>query len=177
MPAGSVYTREFSPPPGIRVAPMAGAASCADSVHLFHASKLLTAEALPHPTNQLMTISPEQAAEAGCDRYPPPRQRCGGFGEFVSDSGRDHRPDMELAAGLPPGAKAGDTIRARDTRSFTQVYPINDTSSWRLPAIVLSGFLAAFLLGLLILKPWLWRIRFTGRRANHPPTTHASPPP
>lgn len=113
----------------------------------------------------------------GCDRNPPPRQRCDWFGDFVSDSGRDQRPNMELAGGLPPGAKVGDTVRARDTGSFTQIYPVDDTSGWRLPAIVLTGFLAAFLMGLVVLKPWRWRIRSTGRRSNHSPTTQGSPPP
>jgi hypothetical protein len=91
-----------------------------------------------------------------CDRYQPARQRCGWFGDFVSDDGRTVRRNMDLAGGLPPGAQAGDTVAARDTGSQATIYPIDDTTTWRTTA--------AFFAGLLALQPWTWRHRLRQRR-------------
>jgi hypothetical protein len=100
-----------------------------------------------------------------CDRYPPPRQRCGWFGDFVSDDGTVARRHMELAGGLPPGAQPGDTLRARDTGSWAQIYRETDTQSWRTSAGFLAAFSGAFLIGILVLQPWSWRGRLGHRRA------------
>jgi hypothetical protein len=97
-----------------------------------------------------------------CDRYPPPRQRCGWFGDFVSDDGRIVRHRKELAGGLPPGAKVGDTVRARDAGSLAQIYPENDTSAWKFPAILVAGFVAAFVVGAVLVQPWSWARRSAG---------------
>jgi hypothetical protein len=94
-----------------------------------------------------------------CDRYPPPRQRCGWFGDFRSVDGEAVRRDMELAGGLPPGAQVGDTVPARDTGSLTAIYQVNDSQSWRSSAGFFAGFFAAFLVGIVLLEPWRWRTR------------------
>lgn len=95
----------------------------------------------------------------GCDRYEPPRQRCGWFGDFRGDDGRTVRRDKELARGLPPGAQVGDTIPARDTGSRTEIYQVNDRRGWQSTAGFFAAFSAAFLLGMLMLQPWSWRDR------------------
>ncbi len=94
-----------------------------------------------------------------CDRYQPPRQRCGWFGDFRSDDGRTVRRDMELVGGLPPGAQVGDTVPARDTGDLTGIYQIDDSRSWRSSAGFLAGFFAVFLVGIVALQPWTWRDR------------------
>ena len=94
-----------------------------------------------------------------CDRHEPPRQRCGWFGDFVSDDGMVVRRDLELSGGLPPGAKIGDTLSARDTGSPAQIYQANDTHGWKQPAGFLTGFVGAFVQGAVLLKPWSWWIR------------------
>jgi hypothetical protein len=101
-----------------------------------------------------------------CDRYQPPRQRCGWFGDFRSVDGKTVRRDMELAGGLPPGAQVGDTVPARDTGSLTAIYQGNDSQSWRLSAGFLAAFSAAFLVGTVLLQPWRWRTRL--RRGAEP---------
>lgn len=102
----------------------------------------------------------------GCDRYQPPRQRCDWFGDFRSDDGTIVRRDMELAGGLPPGARVGDTVPARDTGSLTQIYQANDSQGGRLPAGFLAAFSAAFLVGIVALQPWTWRDRLRRRRSQ-----------
>jgi hypothetical protein len=89
-----------------------------------------------------------------CDRYSPPRQRCGWFGDFVSSDGTVVRRRFELAGGLPPGAQIGNTIPARDTGSFTVIYPLTGTPSWTTPAGFAAAGFGACLVGLLILRPW-----------------------
>lgn len=99
----------------------------------------------------------------GCDRWQPPRQRCGWFGDFRSDDGKTVRQDRELAGGLPPGAQVGDTVPARDTGSLTQIYQGDDHQGWQVPAGFLAAFSAAFLLGIALLQPWTWERRLKQR--------------
>lgn len=99
-----------------------------------------------------------------CDRYQPPRQRCGWFGDFRSDDGTVTRHRAELSGGLPPGAHVGQTVRAIDVGSLTLVYLEGDTQGWKTSALFVAGFLAAFLLGFLLLEPWRWRSRLRQRR-------------
>ena len=108
-----------------------------------------------------------------CDRYQPPRQRCGWFGDFVSDDGTVVRRHMELDGGLPPGAKIGDTMRARDTGSLAQIYQEIDTQGWKNDAGFLAAFSGAFMLGIILLEPWWWRERLRQRRSrlSHRPET------
>lgn len=102
----------------------------------------------------------------GCDRYQPPRQRCGWFGDFRSDDGKKVRRHMELAGGLPMGAEVGDMLPARDAGSLTAVYQVNDKNRWRSTAGLFAVFSAAFLLGIIVLQPWSWRARLRRRRAT-----------
>jgi hypothetical protein len=95
----------------------------------------------------------------GCDRFPPPKQRCGWLGKFRSDDGKIVRDDVELSEGLPPGAHAGDTVVVRDVGNPNVVYQANDRDTWQLTAVFFAGFFAAFLIGLLLLQPWTWRSR------------------
>jgi hypothetical protein len=99
-----------------------------------------------------------------CDRYQPPRQRCGWFGDFVSHDRKAVRRHIELAGGLARGAKIGDTLRASDTGSLAQIYRTTDRRSWKRGAGFLAGFSAFFMVGMLILLPWS---RWLG--ASHPP--------
>jgi len=95
--------------------------------------------------------------EAGqCDRYPPPRQRCGWFGDFVSDDGEVVKRHRELAGGLPPGAKVGDTVPARDTGSFTEIYQLSDRNAWHQDFGFVAAFISMTIAGILLLKPWSW---------------------
>lgn len=103
-----------------------------------------------------------------CDRYQPPRQRCGWFGDFVSDDGTVVRRHMELSGGLPPGAKIGDTLRARDTGSLAQIYQETVSKGWKTPAGLLAAFMGAFILGIILLEPWSWRGRHgRGAQCSH----------
>ncbi|XVU25653.1 hypothetical protein ACQPZJ_00925 [Actinoplanes sp. CA-054009] len=95
-----------------------------------------------------------------CDRWEPPRQRCGWFGDFVSDDGHLVRTDMEFSGGLPPGAQTGDLIAARDTGSQTQIYPRTSDQTWKQTAGFAALGLTACLLGLLVLRPWSWLRRW-----------------
>jgi hypothetical protein len=94
-----------------------------------------------------------------CDRYQPPQQRCGWFGDFVSDDGTVVRHHMELNGGLPAGARIGDTVRARDTGGHSGVFREGDTGAWKNPAIFLAGFSGAFIVGVVLLVPWRRRAR------------------
>ena len=98
-------------------------------------------------------------APSGCDRYPPPRQRCGWFGDFRSDDGKTVRSNKELVGGLPPGAHRGDRVPARDTGDPAGVYPRDDSQSWRQLAVIFGVSLAAFLLGSAVLWNQLSRRR------------------
>jgi len=98
-----------------------------------------------------------------CDRYAPPRQRCGWFGDFVSADGAVTLHRRELSGGLPPGAEVGDTLPARDAGSWTQIYRLSDTQAWKNPAGFLALFAGLFLLGVVLLRPW--RLR-RGRRSH-----------
>ncbi|GAA1791861.1 hypothetical protein HC028_01300 [Planosporangium flavigriseum] len=89
-----------------------------------------------------------------CDRWQPPRQRCGWFGDFVSDDGKVVRQGMELDGGLPPGAKVGDTLEARDTGSLAQIYPLKAAPSWKGSAGFAAGGFGICLVCLLVLQPW-----------------------
>lgn len=93
----------------------------------------------------------------GCDRYPPPKQRCGWFGNFRSDDGKIVLKDVELAGGLPPGAQVGDTVPARDVGYSNAVYQVNDHQTWQLSAVIFAAFCTAFLVGIVLLRPWTWR--------------------
>lgn len=99
-----------------------------------------------------------------CDRWPPPRQRCGWFGDFVSDDGTIVRRDMELDGGLPPGGVVGDSLRARDTGSLAQIYP-EGGQGWMLSAKFLAGSVTALTVGVALLRPWSWRRRWQQRQA------------
>lgn len=101
-----------------------------------------------------------------CDRYQPPRQRCGWFGDFRNDDGKNVRRHVELAEGLPPNAQVGDTVPARDTGSLTAVYKVDDRQGWRSSAGFFAAFSVALLLGILVLQPWSWRDRFKRARAT-----------
>src|SRR5689334_20233997 len=94
-----------------------------------------------------------------CDRRPPPRQRCGWFGDLRGDDGRTVRRDREYADGLPPGFRTGDTVPARDTGSPTQIYPPDGGRTWQSSAGFLAGAAAVFVLGLALCRPWTWRAR------------------
>jgi len=101
-----------------------------------------------------------------CDRYDPPRQRCGWVGRFTSDDGSIERRGVELGGGLPPGAKVGDSVRARHASEWGPVYRESDSDAWKTPGVILAGFSAAFLIGLALLEPWSWRARLRSRRAR-----------
>jgi hypothetical protein len=100
-----------------------------------------------------------------CDRYEPPRQRCGWFGDFLGEDGRTVRRHMDLNGGLPPGARVGDTVAARDAGSPAAVYPVEGSDAWRLTAGVFAGFSGAFVVGLVLLLPRSWR-RWSWRRRS-----------
>ena len=71
---------------------------------------------------------------------------------------------MELNGGLRPGAQVGDTVAARDAGDPNGVYRLDDHQTWQLSAVVVAGFCAAFLVGLVLLQPWTWRDRLRQRR-------------
>ncbi|GAA3234085.1 hypothetical protein ACFO1B_23670 [Dactylosporangium siamense] len=100
-----------------------------------------------------------------CDRLPPPQQRCGWFGDFVSDDGTVVRHRMQLDGRLPQGATAGESIPARDTGGLAQIYPATGSPEWKPYAKILAGSAVAFLVGLALLRPWSWRRRWRQRRA------------
>jgi len=104
-----------------------------------------------------------------CDRLPPPRQRCGWFGDFVSDDGTVVRHRLELDGGLPPGAASGDTLRARDTGSLAIIYPEAGSPGWKSYEKVVGWSVAGFVAGMLLLKPWSWRRRWRRRGAGPSP--------
>ena len=112
----------------------------------------------------------------GCDSYQPPKQRCGWFGTFQSGDGQTRKRNMELNGGLPPGAQLGDQIAARDAGDPNGVYRLDDHQTWRVSAVILAGFSAAFLVGLALLQPWTWRARLRQRRQRRqpPPADQAS---
>jgi hypothetical protein len=92
-----------------------------------------------------------------CDRLEPPQQRCGWFGDFVSDDGTVERRRMELHGGLPRGAKIGDTLRARDAGSRTQIYPESgETVSWKPYALALAITSLVAIVSFVIVQPWSW---------------------
>ncbi|GAA3247767.1 hypothetical protein ACFO1B_38900 [Dactylosporangium siamense] len=66
----------------------------------------------------------------GCNRFEPPKQRCGWYGDFVSDDGTVVDSRQRLVGGLPKGAKAGETLRARDVGTPGQIYQLDDTESF-----------------------------------------------
>jgi hypothetical protein len=79
---------------------------------------------------------------------PPPKQRCGWFGDFISDDRAVVKHNVELAGGLPPGAKTADSVRARSAGSHNTVYRDRDTTSWQTDAMFLGLFSGALLLGI-----------------------------
>lgn len=89
-----------------------------------------------------------------CDRRQTPRQRCGWFGDFLSDDGSVVRRHRELAGGLPPGAEIGDAVPARDTGSWTQIYQGGDSQAWREPAGFLAASAALLVSGFVLVVPW-----------------------
>ncbi|MEV0132962.1 hypothetical protein AB0H83_31430 [Dactylosporangium sp. NPDC050688] len=95
----------------------------------------------------------------GCDRYQPPQQRCGWFGDFVSDDGLVVQRHKELSGGLPPGAAVGETVAARDSGSRTVIYPLPDAPTWKEPAGYTAVFTGILLLGVVLLRPWRWARR------------------
>jgi hypothetical protein len=94
----------------------------------------------------------------GCDRFEPPKQRCGWFGDFRSDDGKTVHIRMYLE-GLPSTAQVGDTVAAREVGDPKTVYRADDRDTWQLTALFFAGFSAVFLIGLLLLQPWTWRSR------------------
>lgn len=100
----------------------------------------------------------------GCDHYPPPKQRCDWFGDFHSGDDKVVERDVELNGGLPAGAQVGDTIAARDAGDPNGVYRVDDHQTWQVSAVILTGFSAGFLVGLVLLQPWTWRERLRRRR-------------
>lgn len=99
-----------------------------------------------------------------CDRYAPPRQRCGWFGDFVSADGAVTLHRRELSGGLPPGAAVGDTLPARDAGSWTQVYQLSDSQTWKTSAGFSALSAGFFVLGVVLLHPWRLVRRRRGRR-------------
>jgi hypothetical protein len=87
-----------------------------------------------------------------CDRYPPPKQRCGWFGDFRSDDGRIVMTDVELNGGLPPGAQVGDTVAALDAGDPNGVYRVGDHQTWQFSAEFLAGSCAGVLVGVVLLQ-------------------------
>jgi hypothetical protein len=85
-----------------------------------------------------------------CDREPPPHHRCGWFGDFVSDDHTVIKRHRELAGGLPPGAKVGDTIRARDAGSSNEIYVDGDAGGWHNPALFLAISSALLVIGVIL---------------------------
>ena len=106
-----------------------------------------------------------------CDRWEPPRQRCGWFGDFVSDDGTVVRRHKQLSGGLPPGAEAGDGIPARDTGSRTAVFPLTGNQGWKDDAVVLAVFGAIFVLGIVL----TWRCRRGPGTIEAPTAVRSSP--
>ncbi|MEV0133008.1 hypothetical protein AB0H83_31660 [Dactylosporangium sp. NPDC050688] len=102
----------------------------------------------------------------GCDRFKPPVQRCGWYGDFVSDDGAVVRSQQELVGGLPKGAQAGETLRARDVGSPGLIYQLDDTESFDQTVELLGGLTAVFVVGLVLSRPWRFRawLRSTFRR-------------
>jgi hypothetical protein len=85
-----------------------------------------------------------------CDSEPPPQQRCGWFGDFVSDDHTVIKRHRELATDLPPGAQVGDTIRARDAGSSNEIYVDGDAGGWHNPALFLAISSALLVVGIVL---------------------------
>jgi hypothetical protein len=88
-----------------------------------------------------------------CDRYAPPKRRCGWFGDFVSSDGTEVFHRRELGGGLPPGGKAGDQVPARNG-GWSQIYQLSDRHAWKKPATFLAVFAGVFVAGLILVRPW-----------------------
>ncbi|WP_433042915.1 hypothetical protein [Dactylosporangium sp. CS-033363] len=91
---------------------------------------------------------------APCDRWEPPRQRCAWYGDFVSDDGSVVRARQRLVGGLAKGAKAGETLPARDVGSPGLIYPLDHTGNWGPYREFLAGFAAMSVAGLVLTRPW-----------------------
>ncbi|WP_238015992.1 hypothetical protein KZZ52_00455 [Dactylosporangium sp. AC04546] len=101
-----------------------------------------------------------------CDRFKPPEQRCGWYGDFVSDDGSVSRGRQELVGGLPKGAQAGETLRARDVGTPGQIYQLDDTESFGKAVEFLEGFTAIFVVGVLLARPWRFRAWLRSRSSR-----------
>jgi hypothetical protein len=101
-----------------------------------------------------------------CDRWEPPKQRCGWYGDFVSDDGTVVRSRQELVGGLPKGAQAGETLRARDVGSPGLIYQLDDTARFDQTVDFLTGFTAIFVFGLVVTRPWRFRAWLRSRSSR-----------
>lgn len=93
----------------------------------------------------------------GCDRFKPPEQRCGWYGDFVSDDGTVVRSRQELVGGLPKGAQAGETLRTRDVGIPGLIYQLDDTESSGQTVGFIAVVAAMFAVGLALSRPWRFR--------------------
>ena len=102
----------------------------------------------------------------GCDRFEPPVQRCGWFGDFVSDDGAVVRGRQRLAGGLPKGAQAGETLPARAVGGPGLIYQLDDTERVDQTVNFLAGFTVIFAVGLVLCRPWRFRAWLRSRSSR-----------
>lgn len=86
-------------------------------------------------------------------RFKPPQQRCGWYGDFVSDDGAVVRSRQELVGGLPKGAQAGETLRTRDVGGSGLIYRLDDTGKSVQTGTFAAVFTAMFVVGVALSRP------------------------
>ncbi len=103
----------------------------------------------------------------GCDRFKPPEQRCGWYGDFVSDDGAVVRSRQELVGGLPKGAQAGETLHTRDIGLSGLIYPLDYEPEGFSQAIDFGILVTAmFVIGLALSRPWRFKAWLRSRSSR-----------
>ncbi|WP_327007595.1 hypothetical protein OHA72_10185 [Dactylosporangium sp. NBC_01737] len=115
------------------------------------ASFVLSWQQAPHGGGRTGTFTLTEFK--GCDRFKPPEQRCGWYGDFISDDGAVVRSRQELVGGLPKGAQAGETLRTRDVGSPGLIYQLDDAESSGQTVDFVAVVTAMFVVGLALSRP------------------------